>query len=98
MGEAMVCKFGSFHKLMVILAISLLIFGIIDNVLRTDVKVMLLVESGNRINTTEFEWPKNMMPSGFSMKVSLCYTDVWLCNFITIFEMSFIFHSDFHVM
>lgn len=35
---------------------------------KTDVKVMLLVESGNRINTTEFEWPKNMMPSGFSMK------------------------------
>lgn len=30
---------------------------------------MLLVESGNRINTTEFEWPKNLMPSGFSMKV-----------------------------
>lgn len=75
-GEAMVCKCGSFHKLMVILAINLLIFGIIDNVLRTDVKVMLLVESGNRINTTEFEWPKNMMPSGFSMKVSLCYTDL----------------------
>lgn len=31
---------------------------------------MLLVESGNRINTTEFEWPKNLMPSGFSMKVN----------------------------
>ena len=30
---------------------------------------MLLIESGNRINTTDFEWPKNMMPSGFSMKV-----------------------------
>ena len=30
---------------------------------------MLLVESGNRISTTEFEWPKNLMPSGFSMKV-----------------------------
>ena len=30
---------------------------------------MLLVESGNRINTTDFEWPKNLMPSGFSMKV-----------------------------
>ena len=36
---------------------------------RTDCKVMLLVESGNRISTTEFEWPKNLMPSGFSMKV-----------------------------
>ena len=30
---------------------------------------MLLVESGNRIGTTEFDWPKNLMPSGFSMKV-----------------------------
>ncbi|KAJ7365341.1 hypothetical protein OS493_005446 [Desmophyllum pertusum] len=35
---------------------------------KTEVKVMLLVESGNRINTTDFEWPKNLMPSGFSMK------------------------------
>ena len=32
---------------------------------------MLLVESGNRISTTEFEWPKNLMPSGFSMKVQV---------------------------
>uniref|UniRef100_UPI00398E5961 ribosome quality control complex subunit NEMF n=1 Tax=Pristiophorus japonicus TaxID=55135 RepID=UPI00398E5961 len=31
-------------------------------------KAVLLVESGIRIHTTEFEWPKNMMPSGFSMK------------------------------
>ncbi|XP_078090271.1 ribosome quality control complex subunit NEMF [Mustelus asterias] len=31
-------------------------------------KTMLLVESGIRIHTTEFEWPKNMMPSGFAMK------------------------------
>ncbi|XP_041069772.1 nuclear export mediator factor NEMF-like isoform X2 [Carcharodon carcharias] len=31
-------------------------------------KAMLLVESGIRIHTTEFEWPKNMMPSGFAMK------------------------------
>ena len=30
---------------------------------------MLLLESGSRINTTDFEWPKNIMPSGFSMKV-----------------------------
>ena len=27
------------------------------------------MESGIRIHTTEFEWPKNMTPSGFSMKV-----------------------------
>ncbi|XP_068683757.1 ribosome quality control complex subunit NEMF-like isoform X1 [Montipora foliosa] len=35
---------------------------------RTDLKVMLLVESGNRIGTTDFDWPKNLMPSRFSMK------------------------------
>ena len=39
------------------------------NFCRTDLKVMLLVESGNRIGTTDFDWPKNLMPSGFSMKV-----------------------------
>ena len=46
---------------------------------RTDCKVMLLVESGNRISTTEFEWPKNLMPSGFSMKVhvNLICVCVW---------------------
>lgn len=76
MGEIMVCKFGLFYKLMVILVISLLIFGIIDNFLRIDVKVMLLVEFGNRINIIEFEWFKNMMLFGFLMKVSLCYIDV----------------------
>ncbi|KAG8449169.1 hypothetical protein GDO86_016009 [Hymenochirus boettgeri] len=31
-------------------------------------KAILLIESGIRIHTTEFEWPKNMMPSGFAMK------------------------------
>ena len=36
---------------------------------RPDEKVMLLFESGCRLHTTEFEWPKNMHPSGFSMKV-----------------------------
>uniref|UniRef100_H9GUL0 Ribosome quality control complex subunit NEMF n=1 Tax=Anolis carolinensis TaxID=28377 RepID=H9GUL0_ANOCA len=35
---------------------------------RPDVKATLLLESGIRIHTTEFEWPKNMMPSGFAMK------------------------------
>ena len=30
---------------------------------------MILIESGNRIHSTEFEWPKNMNPSGFSMKL-----------------------------
>lgn len=36
---------------------------------RPDEKVMLLVESGCRMHATEFELPKNMQPSGFSMKV-----------------------------
>ncbi|KAM4690583.1 ribosome quality control complex subunit NEMF-like [Rhinophrynus dorsalis] len=35
---------------------------------KPDSKAVLLVESGIRIHTTEFEWPKNMMPSGFAMK------------------------------
>ncbi|XP_054262763.1 ribosome quality control complex subunit NEMF homolog [Macrosteles quadrilineatus] len=36
---------------------------------RTEEKAMLLIESGCRIHTTAFEWPKNMAPSGFSMKM-----------------------------
>lgn len=36
---------------------------------RSEEKVVLLLESGNRIHTTAFEWPKNMAPSGFSMKM-----------------------------
>uniref|UniRef100_A0A2K6D841 Ribosome quality control complex subunit NEMF n=1 Tax=Macaca nemestrina TaxID=9545 RepID=A0A2K6D841_MACNE len=35
---------------------------------RPDFKATLLLESGIRIHTTEFEWPKNMMPSSFAMK------------------------------
>ncbi|XP_030418670.1 nuclear export mediator factor NEMF isoform X1 [Gopherus evgoodei] len=35
---------------------------------KPDCKATLLIESGIRIHTTEFEWPKNMMPSGFAMK------------------------------
>nr|XP_020667671.1 nuclear export mediator factor NEMF [Pogona vitticeps] len=35
---------------------------------KPDVKATLLLESGIRIHTTEFEWPKNMLPSGFAMK------------------------------
>ena len=31
---------------------------------------MLLIESGCRLHTTEFEWPKHLQPSGFAMKVS----------------------------
>jgi hypothetical protein len=29
-----------------------------------------LIESGIRIHGTEYDWPKNMAPSGFSMKVN----------------------------
>uniref|UniRef100_A0A1Y1MZR1 NFACT RNA-binding domain-containing protein n=1 Tax=Photinus pyralis TaxID=7054 RepID=A0A1Y1MZR1_PHOPY len=36
---------------------------------RTEEKSVLLLESGNRIHTTNFEWPKNIAPSGFSMKL-----------------------------
>ncbi|XP_068153525.1 ribosome quality control complex subunit NEMF homolog [Drosophila tropicalis] len=32
-------------------------------------KVTLLIESGTRFHTTAFEWPKNVAPSGFSMKL-----------------------------
>uniref|UniRef100_A0A8C0VNH8 Ribosome quality control complex subunit NEMF n=1 Tax=Cyanistes caeruleus TaxID=156563 RepID=A0A8C0VNH8_CYACU len=35
---------------------------------RPDCKATLLLESGIRIHLTEFEWPKNMMPSSFAMK------------------------------
>ena len=36
---------------------------------RPDSKAVILLESGNRIHSTEFDWPKNMTPSSFSMKV-----------------------------
>ncbi|XP_061824217.2 ribosome quality control complex subunit NEMF isoform X1 [Nerophis lumbriciformis] len=35
---------------------------------KPDCKAILLLESGIRIHSTDFEWPKNMMPSGFAMK------------------------------
>uniref|UniRef100_A0A8C9Z7W1 Ribosome quality control complex subunit NEMF n=1 Tax=Sander lucioperca TaxID=283035 RepID=A0A8C9Z7W1_SANLU len=35
---------------------------------KPDSKAILLIESGSRIHSTDFEWPKNMMPSGFAMK------------------------------
>ncbi|XP_009864676.1 PREDICTED: nuclear export mediator factor NEMF [Apaloderma vittatum] len=35
---------------------------------KPDCKATLLLESGIRVHTTEFEWPKNMMPSSFAMK------------------------------
>lgn len=36
-----------------------------------DKKEVLLLESGVRFHATDFEWPKNTMPSGFAMKVSI---------------------------
>lgn len=36
---------------------------------RYEEKIVLLLESGVRIHTTEFQWPKNPSPSGFSMKM-----------------------------
>ncbi|NXH47246.1 NEMF factor, partial [Dicaeum eximium] len=35
---------------------------------RPECKATLLLESGIRIHLTEFEWPKNVMPSSFAMK------------------------------
>uniref|UniRef100_A0A3Q2QMM5 Ribosome quality control complex subunit NEMF n=1 Tax=Fundulus heteroclitus TaxID=8078 RepID=A0A3Q2QMM5_FUNHE len=35
---------------------------------KPDSKAVLLIESGTRVHSTDFEWPKNMMPSGFAMK------------------------------
>lgn len=37
---------------------------------QSEEKAMLLLESGNRFHTTLFEWPKNVAPSGFTMKVN----------------------------
>ncbi|XP_055625255.1 ribosome quality control complex subunit NEMF homolog [Toxorhynchites rutilus septentrionalis] len=36
---------------------------------RNEEKVVLLLESGNRFHKTVFEWPKNVAPSGFTMKL-----------------------------
>uniref|UniRef100_A0A646QDP9 Nuclear export mediator factor NEMF n=1 Tax=Hemiscolopendra marginata TaxID=943146 RepID=A0A646QDP9_9MYRI len=36
---------------------------------RREEKALLLIESGSRIHKTEFEWPKNVAPSGFTMKL-----------------------------
>ena len=37
--------------------------------LRPEHKAVLLFESGCRLHTTEFEWPKSLQPSGFAMKL-----------------------------
>ena len=36
---------------------------------RPDSKAVILIESGIRIHGTSYDWPKNLIPSGFSMKV-----------------------------
>ncbi|CAH8464976.1 unnamed protein product [Schistosoma rodhaini] len=36
---------------------------------KSDDKTILLLESGSRLHLTDFDWPKNIMPSGFSMKL-----------------------------
>jgi len=35
---------------------------------QNELKFVLLIEAGNRIHLTDYDWPKNMMPSGFAMK------------------------------
>uniref|UniRef100_A0A915JIT5 Uncharacterized protein n=1 Tax=Romanomermis culicivorax TaxID=13658 RepID=A0A915JIT5_ROMCU len=37
--------------------------------MKPDGKAMILLESGNRIHLTDYEYQKNTMPSGFSMKL-----------------------------
>ena len=44
---------------------------------RPDDKAVIVLESGIKIHSTEFEWPKNPAPSSFSMKVG--------CSLITLF-------------
>lgn len=34
-----------------------------------EAKTVLLLESASRIHTTQFDWPKNVSPSGFTMKL-----------------------------
>ena len=36
---------------------------------KPDFKTVLLLESASRVHTTEYQWPKNPAPSGFSMKL-----------------------------
>jgi predicted ribosome quality control (RQC) complex YloA/Tae2 family protein len=36
---------------------------------RSPEKALLLIESGIRFHTTEYDWPRGGMPSNFAMKV-----------------------------
>lgn len=48
---------------------------------RSEEKSVLLLESGNRFHITNFEWPKNVSPSGFSMKVGILNLFYHLLNY-----------------
>ena len=50
-----------------------------------DKKTVLLIESGIRLHTTEFDWPKNPAPSGFSMKLRNFFS-LEICNFPNCFS------------
>ena len=45
---------------------------------KPDLKKVILIESGGRIHTTEYEWPKSPAPSGFSMKVCELYIFIYI--------------------
>lgn len=49
---------------------------------RSEEKSVLLLESGNRFHTTQFEWPKNVAPSGFTMKVCSIILEFWNIQWI----------------
>ena len=46
---------------------------------QTPEKAMLLIESGVRFHTTQYDWPKGGNPSGFAMKVRYSLATLQLC-------------------
>lgn len=56
---------------------------------RSEEKCVLLLESGNRIHVTNFEWPKNVAPSGFSMKVCQIITSNYKIHLLVTINMYF---------
>ena len=59
---------------------DLLLKCLFDLIYRPDDKAVIVLESGIKLHSTEFDWPKNPAPSGFSMKVRLVFlskTGVW---------------------
>ena len=66
---------------------------------RPDEKAVLLFESGCRMHTTEFDWPKNMQPSGFAMKVAETYRAArWRRSFIVPHTLLLIKSTPSHVL